>query len=472
MQRRFYRILLSGWLLTTSISAMAQQKKHSDRPNIIFILADDLGYGNLTSFNPKSPIPTPNIDRLGEEGIRFTRFYSGNTVCAPSRCALLTGKDMGHAYIRGNTRLPLRPQDSTMAQVLQQNGYATGMFGKWGLGEMGTTGSPEIKGFDEFYGYLNQGHAHDYYTNYLYQVKAGKISKIPHDTTVYTHDAIMEHAYTFINENKDKPFFLYLSITIPHAELVPPQKDLQQWLNPDGSSKLAPEKPYAQNGGTYRSQQYPHAAFAAMVSKLDQNVGQIQALIKQLGLDDNTYIFFTSDNGPHKEGGADPEYFNSNGPLKGLKRDLYEGGIRVPLLVRAPGHIPAGKVSDEEWAFWDILPTFSALTKSKTLHGIDGLNYAAALEGKKPAKVHDHLYWQFNEGYIQEAVLQGDWKLIRFKYKGKVERFELYNIVDDIGETKDLAAENPAKVKSLKAIMVKAKTPAENKEFDWSDTEK
>ncbi|WP_343671274.1 arylsulfatase [Chitinophaga sp.] len=472
MQRRFYKILLSGWLLTTSIAAMAQQKKHSDRPNIIFILADDLGYGNLTSYNPQSPIPTPNIDNLGTEGIRFTRFYSGNTVCAPSRCALLTGRNMGHAYIRGNTRLPLRPQDSTLAQVLQQNGYATGMFGKWGLGEMGTTGSPEIKGFDEFYGYLNQGHAHDYYTNYLFQVKAGKISRIPHDTTVYTHDEIMEHAYSFINENKDKPFFLYLSITIPHAELDPPKKDLQQWLNPDGTSKLAPETPYAQNGGTYRTQQYPHAAFAAMVSKLDQNVGQIQALIRQLGLDDNTYIFFTSDNGPHKEGGADPEYFNSNGPLKGLKRDLYEGGIRVPLLVRAPGHIPAGKVSDEEWAFWDILPTFSALTQSKTLKGIDGLNYAAALEGQKPEKTHDYLYWQFNEGYIQEAVLQGDWKLIRFKYKGKRERFELYNIVDDIGETKDLAAENPAKVKALKAIMAKAKTPAENKEFDWSDTEK
>lgn len=472
MQCRFYRMLLAACLLTSAISAMAQQKKHPDKPNIIFILADDLGYGNLTSFNPKSPIPTPNIDKLGTEGIRFTRFYAGNTVCAPSRCALLTGRNMGHAYIRGNTRLPLRPQDSTLAQLLQQNGYTTGMFGKWGLGEMGTTGSPEIKGFDEFYGYLNQRHAHDYYTNYLYQVKNGKISKVHHDTTVFTHDDIMEHAYSFINENKDKPFFLYLSVTIPHAELAPPQKDLQQWLNPDGNSRLQPETPYVQNGGTYRSQQYPHAAFAAMVTKLDQQVGQIQALIKQLRLDDNTYIFFTSDNGPHKEGGGDPAYFNSGGPLRGLKRDLYEGGIRVPLLVRAPGHIPAGSVSEEEWAFWDILPTFSALTHSKTLAAIDGLNYAAALEGKKPVKTHDYLYWQFNEGYIQEAVLQGDWKLIRFKYKGKSERFELYNIVDDIGETKDLAADNPTKVKALKAIMAKAKTPAESREFDWSDTEK
>lgn len=472
MKRSFYRILLSGYLLTGAITAMAQEKKQTNRPNIIFILADDLGYGNLTSYNPRSPIPTPNIDNLGKEGIRFTRFYAGNTVCAPSRCALLTGKNMGHAYFRGNTRLPLRPQDTTLAQLLQQDGYTTGMFGKWGLGEMGTTGSPEIKGFDEFYGYLNQRHAHDYYTNYLYQVKAGKISKIPHDTSVYTHDDIMDHAYAFITANKDKPFFLYLSVTVPHAELAPQQKDLQQWLNADGSSKLGPETPYEKNEGTYRSQQYPHAAFAAMVTKLDQNVGQIQALIKQLGLDDNTYIFFTSDNGPHKEGGADPDYFDSNGPLRGIKRDLYEGGIRVPLLVRAPGRIPAGKVSDEEWAFWDILPTFTTLAGAHNLAGTDGLNYTAALQGKKPQQVHDYLYWQFNEGYIQEAILQGPWKLLRFKYKGKPERFELYNIVDDIGERKDLAAEQPAKVKSLKAIMAKAKTPAEHKEFDWSDTEK
>lgn len=466
MQMRVYRAILIAIIFSTQATS-GQTKK----PNIIFIVADDLGYGNLTSYNRKSPIPTPNIDRLGTEGIRYTNFYSGNTVCAPSRCALLTGKHMGHAYIRGNTRLPIRPQDSTLAQLLQQNGYATGMFGKWGLGEIGTTGSPEIKGFDEFFGYLNQGHAHDYYTDYLFEVKDGRISKVPHDSTIYTHDAIMEHAISFIKKNKDKPFFLFLPVTLPHAELDPPAKDMQPFLNADGSSKFPPETPYLKAGGNYRSQKNPHAAFAAMMTKLDNNVGEVTALIKTLGLDDNTYIFFTSDNGPHKEGGADPEYFNSNGPLRGIKRDLYEGGIRVPMLVRAPGNVPAGRVSDQQWAFWDILPTFTDLTNSHTLAGIDGVSFKQSLNGRRQIAKHDYFYWQFNEGHLQEAVLQGNWKLIRFKRKGQPEQFELYNLSTDIGEKNNLAAANPAKVKALSTIMQQAKTPAENKEFDWSSIE-
>jgi arylsulfatase A-like enzyme len=470
MRLEVYRAIAIAVISTVfaAPAALGQNRK----PNIIFIVADDLGYGNLTSYNKKSKIPTPNIDRLGTEGIRYTSFYAGNTVCAPSRCALLTGKHMGHAYIRGNTRLPIRPQDSTLAQLLQQNGYVTGMFGKWGLGEAGTTGSPEIKGFDEFYGYLNQGHAHDYYTNYLFEVKNGKISQIPHDTNVYTHDAIMEHALSFIKTNKDKPFFLFLPVTIPHAELDPPAKDMQPFLNADGSSKFPPETPYLKNGGTYRSQKNPHAAFAAMITKLDNNVGEVEALIKELGLDGDTYIFFTSDNGPHKEGGADPEYFNSNGPLRGIKRDLYEGGIRVPMLVRAPGKVPAGRVSDQQWAFWDILPTFTDITHSHTLAGIDGVSFKQSLTGGTQIAKHDYFYWQFNEGYLQEAVLKGEWKLIRFKYKGQPEKFELYNLSADIGEKKNLTLVNPAKVKELSALMKKAKTPAENKEFDWSETEK
>jgi len=442
-----------------------------NRPNIIFIVADDLGYGNLTSYNSKSPVKTPNIDRLGQEGIRFTNFYSGNTVCAPSRCALLTGRHMGHAYIRGNTRLPLRAQDSTLAQLLQQQGYQTGMFGKWGLGEAGTTGSPELKGFGTFFGYLNQQHAHDYYTNHLFEVKNGKINKAPHDTTVYTQDEIMQHAVAFLKENKDKPFFLFLPFTLPHAELSPPAADIQPFLHADGTSELGPETPYERKGGTYRSQQHPHAALAAMIARLDRNVGEITALVKQLGLDDNTYIFFTSDNGPHKEGGADPEYFDSNGPLRGLKRDLYEGGIRVPLLVRAPGKVSAGQVSHIPWAFWDILPTITDLTHAVTLSGIDGLSYSKALNGGKPARQHDHLYWQFNEGVLQEALLQGDWKLIRFKKQGIPARFELYHLSDDVGEQYDLATKYPEKVKALASLMQQSKTPAEHPEFNWSAVE-
>lgn len=468
MNQQFRKIFLLGTAILCSILAQAQQSK----PNIIFILADDLGYGNLTSYNSKSPVATPNIDQLGKEGIRFTNFYSGTTVCAPSRCALLTGKHMGHAYIRGNTRLPLRAKDSTLAQLLQQSGYRTGMFGKWGLGEEGTTGSPEIKGFDEFFGYLNQRHAHNYYTDHLFQVKNGKMRRVKRDSTVYTQDEILDHALGFIRENRNKPFFLYLPFTLPHAELAPPAKDLQPFLNADGSSKLGPETPYPQGGGSYRSQPTPHAAFAAMVSKLDRNVGEIMALVKQLGLDDNTYIFFTSDNGPHKEGGGDPVYFDSNGQLKGLKRDLYEGGIRVPLLVRAPGKVSAGQVSNIQWAFWDILPTFTDLAQTRTFPGIDGLSYCSALNGKEPTKKHDYLYWQFNEGYIQEAVLRGKWKLLRFKRQDTPARFELYDLSEDIGETHDLAASHPDIVKELTGIMLKSKSPAENPEFDWSATEK
>ncbi|MCF6406343.1 arylsulfatase [Chitinophaga filiformis] len=467
MRRKFWMAVLTGSAMLVGMMAEGQTRK----PNIIFIIADDLGYGNLSCYNPGSIVKTPNIDKLGQEGIRFTDFYSGSTVCAPSRCALLTGKHMGHAYIRGNSRLPLRMQDSTLAQLLQQNGYRTGMFGKWGLGEEGTTGSPEVKGFDTFFGYLNQQHAHNYYSNYLFEVKNGKMSRVPHDTTVYTQDEIMAHAVSFIRDNKDAPFFLFLPFTLPHAELAPPAADMQAFQNADGTSKLGPETPYQRNGGTYRSQPQPHAALAAMIARLDRNVGEITALVKQLGLDDNTYIFFTSDNGPHKEGGADPEYFNSNGPLRGIKRDLYEGGIRVPMLVRAPGKVSAGQVSSIQWAFWDILPTLTDLTHSTTLSGIDGLSYSKALNGSKPGRQHDYFYWQFNEGGLKEAVLKGDWKLIRFKRQGTAARFELYRLSSDIGEAHDLAAKYPKKVKELSRLMLQSKTPAEHPEFDWSAVE-
>lgn len=453
-------------------NAQTKKAKASKHPNIIFIVADDLGYGNIGVFNKNSKIPTPNIDRLALEGTRYTNFYSGTTVCAPSRCALMTGKHMGHAYIRGNTRLPLRPQDSTLAQLFQQNGYRTGMFGKWGLGEEGTTGSPEIKGFDTFYGYLNQAHAHDYYTNYLYEVTEGKISKVAHDTNSYSHDDILRHALTFIRSNQKKPFFLYLPFTIPHAELDPPKEDMQPFLNADGSSKFPPEKPFFQNKGTYRSQQNPHAAFAAMITKLDKSVGQVVALIKELGLDEDTYIFFTSDNGPHKEGGADPVYFNSSGPFKGIKRDLYEGGIRVPLIVRAPGNVPSGKVSSDQWAFWDVLPTLTDIAHTKSLPGIDGFSFRTSLSGQIQKKQHDYLFWQFNEGYLQEAVIQKNWKLIHFKRKNQEDAFELYDLSADIGEQHNLAAGNPQKVKDLYALILISKSPAENAEFEWSNIQK
>ncbi|HEX8462889.1 MAG TPA: arylsulfatase [Segetibacter sp.] len=452
-----------------AINVDAQTGAKSKKPNIIFIVADDLGYGNLTSFNATSKIPTPNIDKIGKEGTKFTNFYSGSTVCAPSRCALMTGKTMGHSYIRGNSAQPIREQDTTLAQRLQANGYATGMYGKWGLGEENTAGSPERKGFDEFYGYLNQTHAHNYFTSYLYEVKNRQIKQVKVDSAQYAEDLIINHALDFVQANKDKPFFLYLPLTIPHAELRVPDNLMKPFLNADGTSKFEPEKPFA-GQNQYDPQPKPHAAFAAMITKLDSDVGQVLDLIKKLGLDDNTYVFFTSDNGPHKEGGGDPEYFNSNGPLRGIKRDLYEGGIRVPMLVKAPGKIPAGKTNNVSWAFWDILPTIAQITNTPSPANIDGLSFVAALQGKTQ-KQHDYLYWQFNEGKLKEALIKGEWKLIRFKEKGKPEELELYNLSKDIGETNNLAASNAAKVQELKALLAKAKTPAENKKFDWSEEE-
>jgi arylsulfatase A-like enzyme len=471
-----YKKLMALITLTGILGGgLSAQQRKAKQPNIIFILADDLGYGNLTSFNKKSPIPTPNIDRLAAEGIKFTRFYSGNTVCAPSRGSLMTGFHMGHAYIRGNSKAKdgagaLRAQDTTLAQRLQQSGYVTGMFGKWGLGDAETQGAPHLKGFNEFFGYLDQAHAHDYYTDHLYETRNNETREVKVDTTDYTEDLIINKALAFLRNHQSSPFFLYLPLTLPHAELKVPHELLSQFQDASGRSKFPPETPFEKKGN-YDSQDQPHAAFAAMVSKLDQDVGQVLELVKELGLDDNTYIFFTSDNGPHKEGGADPVFFQSSGPFKGVKRDLYEGGIRVPLLVRAPGKVPAGKVSNQAWAFWDILPTLGEISNTPVPANIDGISHTAVLEGKPQLKQHEYLYWQFKEGILKEAVTQGDWKLIRFKDKGIAETLELYNLKKDIGEKKNLAKQYPAEVQRLKTIMINAKTPAENKTFDWSATE-
>ena len=466
MTNKLFIAFVSGML---SMHVNAQTKANPKKPNIIFIIADDLGYGNLTSFNPTSKIPTPNIDKIGKEGIKFTQFYAGNTVCAPSRCALMTGKTMGHAYIRGNNHENLREQDTTLPQRLQLNGYVTGMYGKWALGEVNTPGSPERKGFDNFFGYVNQTHAHDYFTSHLDEVKDRQLKEVKVDSALYAQDLIMDHALSFVQDNKDKPFYLYLPLTIPHAELRVPDSLMKPFLNADGSSKFGPETPFP-GKNNYDAQARPHAAFAAMITKLDSDVGRVLDLIKKLGLDDNTYVFFTSDNGPHKEGGGDPEYFDSNGPLRGIKRDLYEGGIRVPLLVKAPGKIPAGKTSAIPWAFWDVLPTIAQITNTPSPANIDGISFVPALEGK-PQKQHEYLYWQFNEGGLKEALIKGDWKLIRFKSKGKPELLELYNLSKDIGEKDNVAASNVGKVAELKALLAKAKTPSESKAFDWSAEE-
>ncbi|KAA2238476.1 arylsulfatase [Chitinophaga agrisoli] len=470
MQRKFHTLWLLMLALFASVVPAAAQSANSHPPaNIIFIIADDLGYGNVSCFNPQSRIRTPNIDRLAQQGTRFTQFYAGSPVCAPSRCALMTGYHMGHAYIRGNAAQHLRPQDTTLAQQLQAKGYATGMFGKWGLGEENDEGAPQFKGFSDFYGYLNQTHAHYYFTDHLFELRDKQLKQVATDSQ-YSHDLIMDHALDFVREHKNGPFFLFLPVTIPHAELLLPQKYMQPFLNADGTSKLQPETPFVQKGkNSYHSQAQPHAAFAAMVTKLDADVGRLMQLLKELGLDENTYVFFTSDNGPHKEGGADPEYFNSSGPLRGIKRDVYEGGIRVPMIVRAPGKVPAGRTSNQVWAFWDVLPTLCNLSGAATPANIDGYSFLPAIHGAPQTQQHDHLFWQFNEGQLRQAVLQGNWKLVRFKTKGQPEILELYNISQDIGEKHNLAARYPDRVKALHAIMQQSVSPAANAAFDWSD---
>ncbi|TAE26695.1 MAG: sulfatase [Cytophagales bacterium] len=479
-RQSFFSTLLVALLLSTSLQAQSPQNQ-ANRPNIIYILADDLGYADLICYRQpgggQALVKTPNLDRMAAQGTRFTRFYAGSTVCAPSRAALMTGMHAGHGYIRGNGEIPLRKQDTTLVQRLKAIGYRTGMFGKWGLGVNGTDGTPDQKGFDEFFGYLHHVHAHKYHTDHLWQVQDGQLSKQPIDTTAYTHDLIMNRALDFVRNSvhkkgqsgQEKPFFMYLPVTLVHAELATTPADLKPFLTADGQSRLLPETPFAQRPNPhYQSQDKPHAAFAAMLGRLDSDVGRLLALLRELGIDQNTLVLFTSDNGPHKEGGADPEFFDSNGPLRGIKRDLYEGGIRVPMIARWPGRVPANRTDNTAWANWDILPTFCQLTGANQPQTIDGLSMTALLAGKQPLKTHDYFYWQFNEGVMKQALTQGDWKLIRLKEKDKREALELYNLKQDLGETNNIADKEPVRTNAMRQLMQKAVTPSQHPKFDYS----
>jgi arylsulfatase A-like enzyme len=451
-----FKYILIGLSSILLITGTAQgQKKKQDSPNIIYIMADDLGYGDLGCYGQKT-LRTPHLDSMAKEGARFTQFYAGSTVCAPSRCALMTGKHMGHAYVRGNKEMPLRPDDMTLGKLMKQKGYVTGMYGKWGLGLEDNSGSPEKQGWDEFLGYLRHRDAHRFTVEHLWQVKGGTLTKYPMDTLTNTHPVIVQAAKDFIREKKDKPFFLYLPVTIPHAEMrAPTPASLAAFLKPDGSSAFD-EKPFiSPPGASYRSQAMPNAAFAAMLKQLDADVGSILSLLKELGIDGNTYVFFTSDNGPHQEGGHVVEFFDSNGPLKGHKRDLYEGGIRVPMIAWAPGRIQPGTEIHEPLANWDVLPTVAELTGQKTPTGIDGIPFTNILTGTPLEKKHDYLYWEFFEHGFDQALRAGDWKIVK-RSKNDFKP-ELYNLRDDVTEDNDLSAQFPEKVKILEGLMGKAR---------------
>ena len=436
-----------------AMAAPAPPVAGAERPNIVFILADDLGYGDVGVYG-QTKIRTPRLDRMAREGTRFTQFYAGSPVCAPSRSALMTGQHTGHTYIRGNKEHPAGQEPlpdgvTTVADLLHRAGYATGIFGKWGLGGPDTEGIPSRHGFDEFFGYYDQRRAHFYYPEYLHRdgekvVVRGR----------YSHDAIAEEALAFLDRHRREPFFLYVPVTIPHAELQAPDDAYAPYVK-DGRS-VFPETPFAEDH--YGAQAMPHATYAAMVSRLDRDVGRILDKLGELGLNRRTIVFFTSDNGPSVEGGSDPEFFDSNGPFRGIKRDVYEGGIRVPMIAWGPGHIPAGRTSDEVWAMWDVLPTLAALAGVKAPSGIDGISMVPSLTGRGRQPPHGALYWEFYEQGTKQAVRMGRWKGVRQPMiTGKL---EVYDLQADPGETRDVAARNPGVAARLVRLLDEAHTPS------------
>jgi arylsulfatase A len=434
------------------------------KPNIIFILADDLGYGDV-GFQGQKKFRTPNIDKLAAQGLVFTNHYSGCTVSAPSRCSLFTGFHTGHAWIRGNKehkpegQEPLPDSVLTVAELLKSAGYMTGAFGKWGLGYPGSEGDPLNQGFNEFFGYNCQGLAHNYYPFHLWhnQEKVMLEENAGQRKGIYAPDMIHEHALEFLENNRNKPFFMYYPSTIPHAELFAPERLMEQFRG-----KLLPEKSYkgTDDGPTYKqgpygSQPEAHAAFAAMVTRLDEQVGEIVQKLEELGISRNTIIIFSSDNGPHLEGGADPDYFDSNGPLKGYKRNLSEGGIRVPFIACWPGTIKPGK-TDHVSAFWDFLPTCCELAGIQTPENIDGISYLPVLTGQSgKQKDHDYLYWEFHEKGTSKAIRMGNWKGIK---PGMSIPLELYNLSSDLGENSNVAESHPEIVQKMEALLISART--------------
>lgn len=440
---------VAGTLLAQEAAfAAAKGKRAQGKPNIIYILADDLGYGDLSCYGQKK-FKTPNIDRLAAEGMKFTTHYAGFTVCAPSRCCLMTGLHTGHAQITANKEVqpegqwPLKKGTVTIPLLLKKLGYATGMFGKWGLGPPGSVSDPTVH-FDEFYGYNCQRQAHTYYPGHLWHNK----EKMPLDGKTYSPDLIGKATLAFIRANKERPFFCYMPSTIPHAAMHAP-KDLH-----DKYRKKFPE--FEKRIGRYRGPQVqnPVAAFPAMVEVLDNHVGQVMKLLKELGIDDNTLVMFTSDNGPHLEGGHDPKFWDSNGPFSGFKRDFRDGGIRVPLIAHWPGKIKPGTVSNHISAFWDMMPTFMDVAGSKAPGKIDGISMLPTLLGQDAnQKQHKYLFWKSD--WLM-TIRAGKWKAFTVRKK---DGLRLHDVEKDIAEKNDIGADNPEVVAMIKKMMAEAVKP-------------
>lgn len=453
-------ILLSCILLFPAL-ACAEDRM----PNVIFILADDLGTYELGCFGQKK-IKTPHIDQLASKGIRFTHFYAGNNVCAPSRCCLLTGKHPGHATIRDNREArpegqhPINADEFTLPAMMKQQGYTTATIGKWGLGMFGSTGDPLRHGIDYFFGYNCQRHAHYHYPNYLYRNAAR--FELPGNNlkegNQYSHDLLEEESLKFIRENRGKPFFLYLPYIIPHVSISVPESELNAYRD-----KLGDGPAYDGKKG-YIPHPAPHAGYAAMVSRLDKTVGKIVALVEELMLSENTLIIFTSDNGPtHNVGGADSTFFQSAGHLRGLKGSMYEGGLRVPFIATWKGKIKPNTTCETRWAFWDVLPTMAELTSAKLPEPTDGISFLPTLLGQPQQRTHDFLFWE-SPGYGgQQAVIAGNWKAVRQqlgKQIGKPVKTELYDLEADESEKLDISSKHPEMLARLEDIMKREHVPS------------
>lgn len=443
-------------------------RKSSSRPNIVFILADDLGYGDLSCYGQEK-FETPNIDSLARRGMRFTQSYSGTTVSAPSRSCLLTGQHSGHTAIRGNKEVspegqfPLPEGAARLFLRLKEQGYNTGVFGKWGLGGIGTSGDPNEQGVDRFFGYNCQLLAHSYYPDHLWSDSTridltDNVDSIPYGRGTYAPDLIHSEALRFLEaQTSETPFMLFYPTPLPHAELIVPEDSIiarYRGMYPEEKpfNGARPGGKYFRKGG-YISQAAPRATFAAMIARLDMYVGDIVDKLRRQGMLDNTLFIFASDNGPHREGGADPDFFDSNGIYRGYKRDLYEGGIRVPLIVAWPGHIAEGTETDHICSFWDYPATFAEIAGAEASPD-DGISFFPLLEGRADQQPqHEHLYFSFMEQNGRQAVRKGPWKLIQLDIRSDAPRFELYNLDDDPSERFDVAADHPGIVSELREIM-------------------
>lgn len=464
-------IVLSSAAGRVSANEVSAVKPTTKLPNLIFILADDLGYSDLGCYG-QTVIQTPRLDQMAAEGLRFTDFYAGSTVCAPSRSVLMTGQHVGHTHVRGNAggrglAQSLRHEDITVAEVLKESGYTNALIGKWGLGELDQPGFPLKQGFDRFYGYLNQGHAHNYYPRYLWDnhrrvtlanvvqdldkgpAHEGFVGGAATKRIDYSHDLFVKEAESFIRQQQDGPFFLYLALTIPHA-------------NNEGT-KLTGNGAEVPDFGIYSDRDWPDSdkGQAAMITRMDGDIGRTLDLLRELNLDKNTFVFFTSDNGPHNEAGHDLNRFKPSGPLKGIKRSLTEGGIRVPAIAWWPGTIAPRRTTDHVAYFGDWMATAAELAGQPAPKNIDSLSFVPTMLGEtSKQQTHDYLYWEFYEQSTRQAVRFDQWKAIRDPMlTGEI---QIYDLINDLGETKNLASSRPDLVDQAATYMDEARVPHPN----------